>query len=1118
MKSRSSFESKVSVAFVAAAIVVVALALATWKLARDAQSAARWVNHTQEVIKDLSQAKVDALSVELSSPNYRVSGDPAHLALRDATIRSREETLVRLDELTKDDPRQQESLAQLRKVIDERLAIARDVERVRGSQGAEAAAAVVASSGLAETRERLYNLLDGMRTTEDQRLAERTAAQSFARQSLLVVGALSAAMLFVLLAATFILIRRQLRETRQAQRDLAHSREDLLITLQSIGDAVLATDRQGRVTRMNPVAEKLTGWTFAEAEGHPIGEVFNIVNELTRAPAPIPVSEVIRTGEQRGLANHTTIISRDGAEYPIADSAAPIRDFAGQIRGAVLVFRDVTLEHQAQRIVRDQNALLARRVEERTAELRESEEHLRSVINNVPAMIAYVGPDLRYVYVNRQYQEGFLPGSGDLVGRTVKEVLGEARYQIAQPRIEKVLKGEPQSYDWMSLDGVWQSISYIPRLDAQNRQVGYYVLGADITQRKRAEAEIHNLNKALTQRLIDLEHVSRALRALDAGNRAQLQAGTEHDLLDAVCRAIAEAGGYPRVTVWYYAPGESQSLTPIADSGIAASVDILAAHDASMTVPAGDQSALARAVRTGQTVCVERLEADPAFRKQTELPPGCASGVFCPLRVDGIVIGAIAIMGGEPEAMITDEVALLTQSANDLAIGISTHRAREEKRKTQEALLRLTRYDALTDLPNETLFAEHLIDTIRHCGRLGQPFGILQANIDRLSEVNLAFGFAYGDQVLREFSNRLQSVVADKGTVARLRGDEFAILVPGCDSVAMQQLAQDVESVLQTPFRFGEVTLDVSARFGIAVFPDHGGTPHELLRSVDIAVHQASQRNSEIVVYDAARIPDHSSRLKLAGELRSGIRAGELRLFLQPKVDMATGRVCGAEALVRWMHPINGLVCPADFIELAENAGLIDSITIWVINAALAQIMAMQKQGCAVPVSVNLSVRNLHDKDLVRKVCDLLARYDVPASLFELEVTESAAMEDPLLALAVLQDLRREGILLSIDDFGTGYSSLSYLQKLPVDYIKIDQSFVRDMSSSEDSSLIVRSTIDLVRDLGRKTVAEGVETREHWEQLARYGCDLAQGYFIAAPMPADAFVGWMRGFKGPDPE
>ena len=175
----------------------------------------------------------------------------------------------------------------------------------------------------------------------------------------------------------------------------------------------------------------------------------------------------------------------------------------------------------------------------------------------------------------------------------------------------------------------------------------------------------------------------------------------------------------------------------------------------------------------------------------------------------------------------------------------------------------------------------------------------------------------------------------------------------------------------------------------------------------------------------------------------------------------------------------------------------------------------MQQQGCAVPVSVNLSMRNLHDADLVRKVCHLLVTYGVPASLFELEVTESAAMEDPVLALAVLQDLRREGILLSIDDFGTGYSSLRYLQKLPVAYIKIDQSFVRDMVTSEDSALIVRSTIDLVRDLGRKTVAEGVETRQHWDQLAMYGCDVAQGYFIAAPMPADDFIGWMRGFRGP---
>ena len=1115
MKARSSFESKVIVAFAAAFFVVAALAMATWKLARDAERATGWVIHTREVIQDLNQASVDALSVELSSQNYRISGGPAFLALRDETIRSREATLARLAATFADNPQQTENLARLRLIIEERLAIAREVEKVRGSQGAEAAAAFVASTNLADTRDRMYRLLGRMRDEEDRLLAERTGLQLRARSALLAIGALFSTLLFGVLAATYVLIRRQIRETRLAQTELANSREDLFITLQSIGDAVLATDRQGRITRMNPVAERLTGWSVSEAQGRPIEEVFHIVNELTRAPAPIPVTDVIRTGEVRGLANHTTIIARDGAEWPIADSAAPIRDVAGQIRGAVLVFRDVTLEHQAQRLVRDQNELLARRVDERTTQLRESEEHLRNVINNVPAMIAYVDANQRYVYVNRQYQERFLPGSGDLVGRTVRELLGEARYEIARPRIEKVLRGEPHSYDWMSLDGVWQSISYVPRYDAQDRRVGYYVLGADITQRKKSEAEIHNLNKALTQRLQDLEHVSRALRALDAGNRAQLQTSTEHDLLDNVCRAIADTGGYHRAIVWYHAPGDTQLFTAIADSGVAEGGVSLPALSTGTSSAPGEEGALAQAVRTGQTVVVRQPDAAPASGDQVAHLPDCASGVFCPLRVDGIVIGAIAIMSAEPDGMIADEVALLTQSANDLAIGISTLRARDERRRTQETLHRLTRYDALTELPNETLFAERLIETIQHCGRLGQSFGVLQANIERLSEVNLAFGFSYGDQVLREFGRRLQSVAPGLSTVARLRGDEFAILIPDCNAAATVGLAQEVEAALQSPFRFGDVFLDVSARFGVAVYPDHGSTPHELLRSADIAVHQASQRRSEIVVYDATRIPDHSSRLKLVGELRSGIRAGELRLYLQPKIEMATGRVCGAEGLVRWMHPVAGLIMPADFIELAENAGLIDAITIWVIEASLRQIRSMRQQGGALPLSVNLSVRNLHDEALVQKVRQMLATYDVPARLFELEVTESAAMEDPVLALAVLQELRREGILLSIDDFGTGYSSLTYLQKLPVDYIKIDQSFVRDVCTSADSALIVHSTIDLVRDLGRKTVAEGVETREVWERLFEFGCDVAQGYFIAAPMPAEEFAGWVQKFQGP---
>lgn len=1111
---RSSFEAKVVVAFVAAALVVLVSLVATWKLARDANTAMLWIQHTLEVISDLNQASVDSLSVELSSQNYRVSGDPVHLATRDETIRMRNETLARLEALVSDHPRQLESLAQLRKVIDERLMISREVERIRGSTGAEAANAYVASTSLAQLREQLYSILGDMRGEEDRLLAQRTAQQRVARQALLVAGTVFALSLFSLLVATYLLIRRQVRETRLAQEEVAESRDDLYTTLQSIGDAVLATDRHGRITRMNPVAERLTGWTFGQAEGVPIEDVFNIVNEKTGRPAHIPVADVIRTGEVRGLANHTRIIARDGSEYPIADSAAPIRDAAGQIRGAVLVFRDVTIEQQAQRIVEGQNEELSGRVREQTAQLRESEAHLRSVINNVPAMIAFVDAEQRYVYVNRLYHEQFGPGIPDLVGRRVRDVLGESRYETARPRIEAALNGEPQSYDWTPFEGVWQTIVYIPRRDENDLLSGYYVLGTDITERKRSEAEIQGLNRALQKRLDDLEHLSRALRAIDAGNRAQLNSVSEHDLVASVCKAVVGTGGYSRVSVWYVTMAGEATLTPMADSGTTADGDILPPQRIAVEMGMDREGGLSRAVRSGVSVVLGELDRDPEFGPLRDHLPGCASALFCTLRIEGKAIGALAVFGAQANAFVDDEVALLTQLANDLSIGIATQRAKADQQRAQSALHRATRFDALTDLPNETRFTECLIDEIMHRDSLGQSLGVMQANIQGMSDVNLAFGFTCGDQVLREFGRRLQSVLPAGATVARLRGDEFAVLLPGGDIASMRQLADMVEIALQPAFRFGEIALDVSARFGIAVFPQHGRTPHDLLRSADIAVHQANLRRSPIVVFDASRIPDHTTRLKRVGELRHGIRDNQLRLYLQPKIDMTTGRVCGAEGLVRWMHPVEGLIGPGEFIELAENAGLIDALTLWVIEAAVAQIRELQLVGCAVPISVNLSVRNLRDEELVAKVGRILEKHQVSPHMLEFEVTETAAMDDPELALGVLRDLRHAGLQLSLDDFGTGYSSLRYLQRLPVNYIKIDQSFVRDMGTNPESAMIVRSTIELVRELGRKTVAEGVETPEDWVALSKFRCDIAQGYLIAKPMPAEHFCVWMHDYPG----
>jgi diguanylate cyclase (GGDEF)-like protein len=460
-------------------------------------------------------------------------------------------------------------------------------------------------------------------------------------------------------------------------------------------------------------------------------------------------------------------------------------------------------------------------------------------------------------------------------------------------------------------------------------------------------------------------------------------------------------------------------------------------------------------------------------------------------------------------------VTLLSESADDLAFGIATLRARTEQQQVQAAMYRLTRFDALTGLPNETQFTEFLAAAIADGQRLKQPFAVLQTNIERLSEINDTLGFSHGDQLLREFGSRLRSAAPAAALVARLRGDEFAILLSDSDRKSAMSMVQRLQTVLAPPFPVADIPLDMSARTGVVLFPEHGVTTHDLFRHMDIAVHQAKKKTARHAVFDPTLSRDQPSRLNLAGELRRAIEGDDLRLYLQPKIEFATGRLSGAEALVRWQHAERGLLPPGEFIDLAEHTGLIRPLTEWMIKSVLQLNREWESLGCALPIAVNLSARNLRDEDLLDKIRSLQAAWGTGVGLLELELTESSVMDDAAFALRVLHSLRDEGIPLYIDDFGTGYSSLSYLQKLPVEYIKIDQSFVRHMSTSKDSAVIVRSTIDLVHDLGRKTVAEGVETQENWDQLAAMGCDFAQGYFIAKPMPVGAFQAWAAQYRPP---
>lgn len=1115
LEQRRSFEKKVLAGFLAAIFVVVALTSTTWRLTQDARDSAKLVSRTQKIINAIAQTNADTLRIELTTQGYRISGDASVLSERNKRIDAREITMSRLRELLAESPEQMEYWKLLRDILDQRIAIAKEVGVLRATQGEEAANAFVASVPLSETRERAHSILR-MMDVKARAVLDAYTENQFRNQAFLTgIGWTMAFLLTALLVGTYTLIRRQLLVSELSQRALSKSEAKLSTTLRSLGDAVLVSDPQGRVTRMNPVAERLTGWTFAQAEGELADVVFEISSPSGQVLGQGLVTRVLATSEACQEFEGMSLVNRSGGVCPIGANAAPIRSDDGTLQGVVLVFRDLTAEHEAKELIRNQNALLEKHVQERTSQLLDMKEHLSSVMSSVPAMIAYVGSDRRYVYVNEQYRARFASGNAVIAGNTVREVLGEERYAIAAPLIDKVLAGEPQSYDWQPFPGVWQSINYVPKRGPQNRIMGYYVLGSDITQRKAAEDRIQSLNDELAHRLTDLERATRAWKTLSAGNSAMLRATEEQHLLESMCKAIVNAGGYPVAMVWYSLNDAECSLRPMAESGYTPGMAMLRSLQVKADGGVLGQGAIARCIRTGTTQVVGSMQSDPGYENFRSALLDFSSCIACPLTVDGNVIGALAIFAREPDTFGVDEAHLLQEAAEDLAFGIAGLRSSVERKNAETEMLRRTRFDPLTGLPNEAQFIEVVTHAIEEAclTRTGASLALIQVNVERLREINEALGFVHGDQVLQEFGCRLRAAAPDASLVARLRGDEFALLLVPSDEKAAMAMVNRVQGLLQSPFSVADILLDVSARAGVALYPVHGDSANQLLRHVDFAVNQARRRDQRVAVYDSKTIENRPERLTMAGELRRAINNGDMQLYLQPKIDFASGRLLGSEALVRWLHPENGLIQPSQFIGLAENTGLIKNLTEWVIESAMRVCREAQVRGDALPIAVNLSARNLHDSELLNRVRLLHDNWGVARGLLEFEITESTVMEDPESALRILHGLRDEGISLYIDDFGTGYSSLSYLLKLPVDYIKIDQSFVRGMSSSRDSATIVKSTIDLVHALGRKVVAEGVETQQDWDSLAALGCDIAQGYFIAKPMHVESFPAWARHFR-----
>lgn len=434
-----------------------------------------------------------------------------------------------------------------------------------------------------------------------------------------------------------------------------------------------------------------------------------------------------------------------------------------------------------------------------------------------------------------------------------------------------------------------------------------------------------------------------------------------------------------------------------------------------------------------------------------------------------------------------------------------------ERKAYEDQLRHLAFDDPLTGLPNRTLFQDRLDQAVLLARHETSTVAVLMMDLDRFKDVNDTLGHRYGDLLLQQVAERFRAELRESDTLARLGGDEFAALLMDTDGMGATLTAGRLLSALTHPFDLDGHPFYVATSIGIAVYPDHGDDAASLLRRADVAMYNAKRRAVGSALYSATTDPNSTERLRLVAGLREAVKEKSFHLVYQPKLDLENRAVTAVEALVRWTHPDLGPIPPGRFITLAEETGLIRPLTSWILEEAIRQAHGWLDAGLPLKVAVNLSASNLGDPDLVDSIGTLLQRYDLPASQLEIEITESALMEDPEGSRAVLSFLHDIGISVSLDDFGTGYSSLSYLQRLPIDQIKIDRSFLLAMAAGDrQAGVIVGTVVDLGHNLGLRVVAEGVETQEQMDILAAMRCDVVQGYFVSRPLSPEKIPEWME--------
>ncbi len=859
-------------------------------------------------------------------------------------------------------------------------------------------------------------------------------------------------------------------------------------TLASLYDGVVTTDAEGRIDFLNAVASKISGWSLADARGRALSEVFHLAEDGGAEWIAAALNKLRAGGDVPERLVGAVLIDRCGRPISVDCSLAPIRNADNTASGIVVVARDVTEREQLGKELERKNTILSTQQETSLDAILLVDERARILSYNRNFVDMWSIP-----------QEIIQANQDEPVLQTVVTQVEDPKAFIARVRYLYDHPQESAQDILRTKNGRIIDRFTAPVVGPMGESYGRVWYFRDITERERIDTSLRRAN--------------RALRVLSTVNQALILGESELTLLNLVCKALVDLGGYCLAWVGFAEHDDNKSVRPVAYNGVLDGYFEQAAITWADTERG--RGPTGTAARTGTVQVCRDINSDPAMLawRAEALKRGFASSIALPLVASTETFGVLTVYSKETEAFDDDEVALLRELAADLSYGILTHRSNLQRRQAEARAEYLANFDPLTELPNRIQLIFRLQQTIERKQSGTNSGALMTLSVDRFSEIQEGVGIAGADDLLKRVASRLVDIT-DTGTfIARCADDSFAIVIPGADAKRAHEIARNIQRMMTDPFDLAGVPLDVRVTSGIALFPAHGTSADALRRRSDIAVRRARAAGLEYALYSGTGETETPWRLILLAELRKAIRDDGLLLYYQPKIDVRARAVSSVEALVRWPHPERGMVPPADFIPLAEQTGLIKPLTRWVLDTAWKQSNRFRSLGIEISVAVNVSASNIRDEDFVKHLIALHAQAGGRRGLLQVEVTESALMEDPEQSHSVLSRIRDVGIQIFLDDFGTGYSSLSYIAALPIHALKIDKSFVHRMMQKERHRAVVTAAISLAHSLDMRVIAEGVETADQARAVMDLGCDEIQGYFFCKPLPVDDFLRWNAGFR-----